>query len=361
MAKSTLKRNSPYSNLPSKAFWRTGVAESNILITQNLWQKKFDILANDKIASAGSCFAQHLSRRLISSGYRFMDVEPPPKQLPPKYHSRYGYSIYSGRYGNIYTTSQLLQLAKEALGILPNLDYAWEDDNGRFYDPLRPNVEPEGLESYSEILYHRRYHLSRFKHLLENCDIFVFTLGLTEAWICNRSDRTLPTAPGTIAGSYDPDLYYFKNFNHEEIKQDLKEFINLVYSVQGHEKCRFLLTVSPVPLTATATKNHVLVATTHSKSTLRSVAAELYDELPNIDYFPSYEIINSPWSRGLFFETNLRSVSPAGVDAVMRIFFTQHFLERNETDQKFKFDSGNKERLEEDAICEEALLQGFAK
>ena len=36
--------------------------------------------------------------------------QPPPALLPTDLHSRFGYGIYSGRYGNIYTARQLLQL-----------------------------------------------------------------------------------------------------------------------------------------------------------------------------------------------------------------------------------------------------------
>ena len=85
-----------------------------------------------------------------------------------------------------------------------------------------------------------------------------------------------------------------------------------------------LLTVSPVPLTATASDKHVLTATTYSKSVLRAVAGELYDRYADIDYFPSYEIVASPWSRGFFYESNMRSVNAGGVSVVMQTFLGEH-------------------------------------
>jgi hypothetical protein len=87
---------------------------------------------------------------------------------------------------------------------------------------------------------------------------------------------------------------------------------------------RFLLTVSPVPLTATASSDHVLTATTYSKSVLRAVAGQLTQEHADIDYFPSYELIASHWSGGAFFDLNLRTVTSDGVEAAMRLFFSQH-------------------------------------
>jgi DNA-binding IclR family transcriptional regulator len=79
--------------------------------------------------------------------------------------------------------------------------------------------------------------------------------------------------------------------------------------------------VSPVPLTATASGDHVLVATTRSKSTLRTVAAELAADDPGVDYFPSYEVITGAPARMAFFEDNLRSVRAEGVATVMGHFF----------------------------------------
>ena len=52
---------------------------------------------------------------------------------------------------------------------------------------------------------------------------------------------------------------------------------------------------------------------------LRSVAGELAKKYDFIDYFPSYEMIASPWSKGFFYDANMRSVNPGGVASVMLI------------------------------------------
>jgi hypothetical protein len=150
----------------------------------------------------------------------------------------------------------------------------------------------------------------------------VFTFGLTEGWVHRESGTAYPTAPGTIAGSFDADVYAFKNFTSAEILEDFIKFRALVK--EHNPNLRFILTVSPVPLTATASDDHVLVATTYSKSVLRAVAGELYSQFSDVDYFPSYEMIASPFSRAAFYEANLRSVSEEGVEAVMRVFFQEH-------------------------------------
>ena len=119
--------------------------------------------------------------------------------------------------------------------------------------------------------------------------MFVFTLGLTETWIDVTSGRVFPSAPGVIAGTYDPKRYKFVNLSFQQTLDDMTDAIAAMRN--WAPDIRLILTVSPVPLTATASGQHVLQATTHSKSVLRAVAGELAACDPLIDYFPSYEII----------------------------------------------------------------------
>jgi hypothetical protein len=100
------------------------------------------------------------------------------------------------------------------------------------------------------------------------------------------------------------------------------EFIGLLRSVNTVAKV--ILTVSPVPLIATAEDRHVLVATTYSKSVLRVACDALTRALRNVAYFPSYEIITGPHARGHYFARDLRSITEAGVSHVMRLFLAHY-------------------------------------
>jgi hypothetical protein len=312
---------SPYQGLPSNRFWRTGVAERRPGSVTDLYQRKFAIDKETRIATAGSCFAQHIGRRLAARGFNVLDYEPAPPKIRPELAQNFGYGLFSARYGNIYLVRQLLQLAREALGQWTPADIVWSRD-GRCYDALRPSVEPDGLDSAEELRALRAVHLAMVARLLRDTELFIFTFGLTEGWVHRDSGTVYPTAPATIAGRYDPAVHVFKNFTFTEIYDDFSAFRALMRSL--NPAMRFLLTVSPVPLTATASSDHVLAATTYSKSVLRAVAGQLSQEHTDIDYFPSYELIASHWSGGGFFDSNLRTVSPQGVNAVMRMFFSQH-------------------------------------
>lgn len=351
--------NSPYESLPSGAFWRTGVADWKPGAIPGLYKKKFAIDRTSRIATAGSCFAQHIARHLRQREYKVLDVEPAPPGLGDDLAHQYGYGIYSARYANIYTVRQLLQLVREAYGEYEPADAVWTKD-GRFYDALRPSVEPNGYATVDEVQDHRRHHLKMVRRLIASTDVFVFTLGLTETWIHTASGTVYPTAPGTIAGQYDSEIYHFHNFGFREVYDDLSAFCDLV--VKKNSGIRFLFTVSPVPLTATASGDHVLAATVYSKSVLRAVAGELFHERENVDYFPSYEIITSTSSRGKYFERNLRQVRTKGVNAVMKAFFAEHDDRpvASGGEQKRSVRPSDEEAEGDDVVCEELLLEAFA-
>lgn len=289
----------------------------------NIYKKKWQIEPHWKVATAGSCFAQHIARYMRANNFSLLDTEPAPPFLPTNKHTKYGYSTYSARYGNIYTTAQLLQLTREVDGSFAPQAWIWEKD-GRFYDGLRPAVEPQGLSSTEEVELHRRFHVGRVGTLLRSLDLLIFTLGLTETWRHKRSGTVFPLAPGVVAGEYSDDEFEFVNLRYDQVVSDLEEFHERVTAIRGGAPFKMLLTVSPVPLTATASGAHVLSATTYSKSVLRACAGHMASRYDHIDYFPSYEIVTNPQSRGTFYENNLRSVRSDAVAVVMRTFFAEH-------------------------------------
>lgn len=312
---------SPYSDLPNGAYWRTGVAEANKALWPDVFHPKFTISANTAIATAGSCFAQHIGRTLNAQGLPVLDAEPAPDTLSVEDAKRLSYGIYSARYGNIYTPRQLRELLSDAAEGRVHEDLFWEND-GRFFDALRPGIDPDGFDSLPAAMDQRRRHLEHVRQMVSDTDIFVFTLGLTEAWMDDRAGRVMALAPGVIAGQYDADRYRFHNFTFDELLDDLEAIFNALKTIRPDIK--LLLTVSPVPLTATASGDHVLAATTYSKSTLRAAAGEISQKYSAVDYFPSYELVTT-WAQDIpAFEDNLRSVTPEMVNRVMAVFLGAH-------------------------------------
>ena len=349
---------SPYAELPPRSFWKTGVAHSKPGNIRDLYRRKFEISPTDRIATAGSCFAQHITGKLRASGYAVMDMEPAPPWLPEQVTLAHGYGQFSARYGNIYTTRQLLQLAREAYGEFTPSQTVWER-KGRYHDAQRPSVDPRGVDTADEVLALRLEHLTQVRRMFSAMDVFIFTLGLTEAWTNANGDTVYPTAPGTVAGTYVEQDYAFHNFTAAQVKSDLQAFLDLVSA--HNPDFRVILTVSPVPLTATASDQHILAASIHSKSILRAVAGEMAQGSDNIDYFPSYELIASHVSRGALHEENLRNVNADGVASAMQMFFSQHPVFDKHGARAFGEAKLVPEDEESEVRCDEELLEAFAK
>jgi hypothetical protein len=225
----------------------------------------------------------------------------------------FGYAKFSASYGNIYTVRQLLQLLRRALGQFRPLESHWAVE-GEVVDPFRPGLRYRA-RTVTEFEALTNQHLARTKQAFATADVFVLTLGLTEAWVSRNDGSVFPACPGTIAGNFDPDRHVFHNFTVMEVSVDLDSFISELRTI--NPSCRFIITVSPVPLVATGAGDHVLCASVYSKSVLRVAAQEAAIRHDNVTYFPAYEIVTGPQAPYSFFEPDRRNVTNEAVEAVM--------------------------------------------
>ena len=287
-------------------------------------EASFRIDPSTRVATMGSCFAQHLSRHLSRSGLNYFVTECGPDGTSREEAQRRNFGVFSARYGNVYTVAQAIQLFRRAYGEFEPSTSSWMRDDGAVVDPFRPQVEADGFADEAALSADRERHLAATREVFERCDVLVFTLGLTEAWRSRADGAVLPTAPGVAGGSYEPDLHEFVNFDVDDVRTGLALFCDLVRSVNPGVKV--LLTVSPVPLVATYEPRHVLVSTTYSKSVLRVAADDASRRFDFVDYFPSYEIIASASSLRNYYADDLRDVEDVGVAHVMRCF-NHHYVD----------------------------------
>lgn len=345
----TSRRDNPYTALPARNFWRPAVAERAAEDIAELWTPKFEITADTAFATYGSCFAQHFGQALTARGRRWVETERAPKLLTPEQARRFNFGVFSSRTGNIYTTSLLRQWVSWADGSATPPTEAWREGE-RVIDPFRPAIEPDGFADDEELHRTRAVTIAAFETSIRRADVFVFTLGLTESWVNAERGYEYPMCPGTHAGRFDPDIHQFVNQDYPTVDANLRAALDAMRAM--NPGLRFLLTVSPVPLTATGSGDHVLVATTYSKAVLRAVAGRLAQERDDVDYFPAYEMVSAPPFGGRFFADNQRSMSAEGVAFVMR-----HFFAEGAGPATAPRHAPAAEVLGE--VCEEALLEAF--
>jgi hypothetical protein len=148
-----------------------------------------------------------------------------------------------------------------------------------------------------------------------DCRIVVITLGLVEVFQDTRTGLFANTTPHLTAS---PGRYEFGVLTYREV-MDALERIHRLLSEHGRSDVEILVTVSPVPLSATFTGTDIVMANTYSKSLLRSAAGEWSQSNGNVHYFPSYEIVmNSARDRAWFMDG--RHVRHDMVAHVMQLF-----------------------------------------
>ena len=96
----------PYSTLPKYCFWKSSVSGRQAEEVDPITRPPFLISKTDAVATAGSCFAQHIARTLTAQGFNYLLGEPAPAGR----ENDATYGMFSARYGNVYSARQLLQL-----------------------------------------------------------------------------------------------------------------------------------------------------------------------------------------------------------------------------------------------------------
>lgn len=302
----------PYGALDMSKFWKKAVVETYRAQgpggVHPRAGKRLILTEQSRIATAGSCFAQNVAKHLrAQQRVQVIEAEPLRAEDP----------VFSGRYGNIYTARQLRQLIEEVDDGRPDPDCAVRRrEDGRWVDLLRPYMEPEGFDDPAAVIAARADHLAAIAAVFTEPDVFVFTLGLTEGWEDPETGRVYPICPGVYSDEAPDSVFH--NFTYEEVMADMQAVLAALRA--RNPGVRLLLTVSPVPLTATYGRDDVMTATMLSKSVLRAVCGALEAREPDVFYFPSYEMIANPFTPGTAYADNLRTVEPEAIAGVMKRF-----------------------------------------
>lgn len=342
-------RRHPYSDLPDVAFWRKSVDAGGVRGLESPGGL-FD--AADRVMSAGSCFASNMVPWLERAGIAYVRTESPHPALQ-HLPEHLGYRDFSAAYGNMYTVRQFDQLLARAAGEFRPAEDRWHAA-GRVIDPFRPGLAYPALDD-AEFDALTAQHLACVDRAVREATVLVFTMGLTEAWRSRLDGAVYPVAPGVVAGAFDPARHEFVNFDVADVVDDLRRLRARLDAI--NPGLRVVLTVSPVPLVATASGDHVLEATTYSKSVLRVAAGVAVREIPSIAYFPAYEIVTGPQARGRSFDADGRTVTPEAIAAVMQVMLgdAARAGEPIASDAEIP-DSVRLSALIADAECEEAML-----
>ena len=279
---------------------------------------KFKLRRDDKFYAIGSCFARGLENALSNHKIAVESAAPEFAKLQAanKEVSGLGFT-------NKYTTYSILNELRWALdpdAVFPQASIV-KVTKTTWYDPhTNPSLALADLDETLE----RRVLMQAVTRRIVNCRAVIVTLGLAEVWRDVKADVFINRTPIPSLLETEPDRYEFHLTGFAENLANL-EAIHALLAQYGHPDVRIIVTVSPVPLMNTFSTMDIVVANTWAKSILRAVAQESAAAHDNVDYFPSFEIVQSS-DRTAVWETDLRHVKGAGAQHVMELFL-RNYLE----------------------------------
>ncbi|MFH1136211.1 MAG: GSCFA domain-containing protein [Pseudomonadota bacterium] len=269
------------------------------------------------MASMGSCFAREIKHALKRAGCNYLEEET---DRPAAQHA-------SAAWERLYNTFSMRQIFEYTFeSFTPRRRWWISPQSGLVQDPFRRIIlysSPEEAEADFE------RHRACSRRVLEQAEVLILTLGLTEIW-ADREDGAvicLPSGPYVNEGG-DMSRYEFRVSRHRENLDNL-ERIHAIMKAHN-PSCRLIVTVSPVHLWATFREDaDIISASCNSKSTLRSAVDEFAADHDNVHYFPAYEMaaIFRPMLGQSIFAAGRENfhVNQDVVEFIMRHFFAFYF------------------------------------
>jgi hypothetical protein len=274
---------------------------------------RFTISPSMPIASMGSCFAREIKRRLIERSYNYITEET---SHPASIHA-------SAAWERIYSTHCMRQIFEYTFEQWnPDLRWWVAPESKIIQDPYRRVIIYDNLNEAEEDFARHRAHSRK---VLENAEVLILTLGLTEIWqdTVDGSVISLPAGPYVNEGG-DMGRYRFRVSRYEDNLNNLERIHEIMTA--ANPECKMIITVSPVNLWATFRQDlDVISASCNSKSTLRAAADEFTVRHENVFYFPAFEMatIYQPLCGQTFFSEGRQNyhVNKPTVKFIMRHFF----------------------------------------
>lgn len=307
---------------PINTLWRQLLrGEPKITLERHAFVKP-----ESKIFCIGSCFAVELRKALRRREYQ---VHPEEESVEIE---KYNEPPFLGRGNKLlhYSTYAIRQEFEKAFGL-------WEQSPDDYWhvcrtpkkqntpyevyqDPYRRRVFSKTKEGVQKVT--RDFDAIIKKGILES-DIYIITLGLTEAWRKKDNGLYACTMAG-YGGGGGIEETEFRVTTYEENYANVRAIIEMIRARFPERKIIF--SVSPVALGATYTGNDIFVANMESKSTLRTVAGQIVREFKDkgIYYFPSYEIF---YYLGMFTNRKIHREDLRHVDEKIIAYIVDRFLE----------------------------------
>ena len=279
-----------YNRLPTKK----ELQDNGLMAIAKGWLPQQPIIGPDtRVLAVGSCFARNFTLWLAEHGFNRSFPDSPYNAL-----LRFG--------AHFESPAAIAQQFRWAFDELDPSSLLWIDQNRHLI-----KATDEGKR--------------QVRQTLEQTDVLVITLGLSEVWYDKLSGE--PLWRTLTAKTFDPERHVFRV---ESMAQTLHWLQSIERLRAKHlPNLKIVYTLSPIPLKTTFRPVSAISANSVSKAVIRAALDEFMREHADklnqqLFYFPSYEIVTS-YFIDPFIEDNrhLAAIVPGTIIA----FFAEHFCE----------------------------------
>lgn len=252
----------------------------------------FQLNYDSRIMSLGSCFAEHMGRRLSS----------------------HLFNIISNSFGIVYHPLALANSLKRLISakayvvdelLLHNALYHSLDHHGEF---SKPNVDV-ALENINQ-------QLEKGAKQLEQADVLYITFGTSWGYFHLEKNTWAANCHKIPQQAFRKQLT-----SSEEMVSAWQELIKEL--LKKNAALQLVLTVSPVRHIKDGLENNQV-----SKANLRLLCAGLEESFAQVHYFPAYEIMQDDLRDYRFYEADLIHPNQMAQDYIWN-YFQQAFFDKN--------------------------------
>mgnify|MGYP001173461446 CR=1 FL=1 len=259
------------------------------------------------VATVGSCFAREIKNFLVKNNFNILI---PPSELGEKPN------IYKNHtFNTIYNVKNILQQFERVFDSeIYNEHFV---NNNLYYDAYR--LQDFDCNSYEKLLKLNNKYLKDVTYTVENSDLFIITLGLTE---CFTSSTGLVYHDNVIKYLTDENKQRFKSLTVEEIEKDICKIILLLRNI--NKDINIIFTLSPVPFVRTFSNFNAVTANYQSKfKQYIAIHNVLIKGIENVWYFPSFEYVYHNFN--IAYQDDNRHIKQEIVGEIMRQFVSRFF------------------------------------
>ena len=251
----------------------------------------FDITYQDGIFCLGSCFVAEMGKKLLDAKFKTL-VNP----FGTQFHPLAMQHVFSRIYSRIpYNEKEIFNYK--------DLFFSW--DHSHYFSCAQRNktldLVNETVETGNEFLH--------------NSSVFIFTLGTAWAYYLREGEFYVSNCHKVPQRLFDKHL-----LSKNVVLEAIRNLVLMVLDVKP--KAKIIFTVSPVRHTKDGFReNHI------SKGVLHQGLHELLQEFPQINYFPSYELVMDEMRDYRFFAEDLVHLNELGVNYIWEKFKSHYFAD----------------------------------